>query len=93
MKLVKSAILVATTAAVGCVFAETHTIDSLSNYASATTALRVKTGDTIELPELESGSYQAINTRILSVEGNVATVLMPGIVGIQQLEEDGGQAP
>ena len=89
MKLVKSAILVATTAAVGCVFAETHTIDSLSNYASATTALRVKTGDTIELPELESGSYQAINTRILSVEGNVATVLMPGIVGIQQLEEDG----
>lgn len=89
MKLVKSAILVATTAAVGCVFAETHTIENLTSYASETTALRVKAGDTITLPELETGAYKSSNVRILTVDGTVATVLEPGIVGIQRLDGTG----
>ena len=66
-----------------------HTITDFANHASAKDALRVKTGDTITLPTLGEGSYQAINTRVLQIEGNVATVLMPGIVGIQQLDASG----
>ena len=72
-----------------CGFAATHTITDFANHASAKDALRVKTGDTITLPELGEGSYQAVNTRILQIDGNVATVLMPGIVGLQQLDGSG----
>lgn len=72
-----------------CGFAATHTITSLADHAGVDKVLKVKTGDTIELPALEEGSYKAINTRVLSVEGNVATVIAPGIVGLQQLDGEG----
>ena len=72
-----------------CGFAATHEITDFSEHDSAQKALRVKTGDTITLPTLEEGSYRAINTRILKIEGNVATVIAPGIVGIQKVDGEG----
>ena len=60
------------------------TVTDVSTYASAANALWVRPGDVVVLPEaVGNGSYQVLNERFASVEGNTLTALEPGIVGIR----------
>lgn len=72
-----------------CGFAATHTVTALTLHTSLNSALRVKTGDTIELPELGDGlSYKVSNVRVGTVEGNVVTIVGPGLLGIQTVDAE-----
>lgn len=53
-------------------------------HASAASALWVRLGDVVILPEATGNvSYQVLNERFASVEGNALTALEPGIVGVR----------
>ena len=60
------------------------TVTDVSTYASAANALWVRPGDVVVLPEAVGNvSYQVLNERFASVEGNTLTALEPGIVGVR----------
>jgi hypothetical protein len=65
------------------------TVTSFNDHQSAATALRVRPGDTITLPALESGSYAVGNARFASISGDVVTAVEPGILAVYQIGSDG----
>lgn len=69
--------------------AANHAVTSFDKHQSAATALRVRPGDTITLPALESGSYAVGNARFASISENVVTAVEPGILAVFQIGSDG----
>lgn len=70
-------------------FAESFSIASLSDYQSSATALHVRAGDTITLPTLGEGEdYAVLHEGVGALDGNVVTILKPGILGIEKLSGD-----
>lgn len=72
-----------------CGFAATHTITDLANHAGIDKVLKVKVGDTIQLPAPVEGSYQINNTRVATLDGTTLTVVGTGMLGVQQLDGEG----
>ena len=59
-------------------------VASIDSYCSAESALRMHPGDSVALPTLfGDASYQVLNERFATLDGNVLTALEPGIVGIR----------
>ena len=62
----------------------------IADHTTAETALRVRPGDVVTLPELVgTASYIVGNTLVGSLSGNVLTALRPGILGIHCVGNDG----
>ena len=85
----KSLLVAAVLAASFSSSAATHTITSLAEHAGIDKVLQVKTGDTIELPALDVGSYKINNTRVATLDGVTLTIVGPGMLGVQQLDAEG----
>lgn len=85
----KSLLVAAVLAASFSSSAATHTIENLADYAGIDKVLKVKTGDTIELPALDVGSYKINNTRVATLDGVTLTIVGPGMLGVQQLDAEG----
>ena len=65
-------------------------VDDIMDHASAATAIRVKPGDVVTLPELYGTAYYIVGNKLFgSLEGNVLTALRPGILGIHCVGNDG----
>ena len=60
-----------------------------SAHASAATALKLHVGDGILLPPSEGSSYTILNQSFMSQDGDIATAIKPGIVGIECRAADG----
>ena len=69
-------------------FSATHQVLSLSDHASISTVLKVKVGDTVELPALTEGSYKVNNARVATLDGTTLTIVGTGMIGVQQLTGD-----
>lgn len=62
-------------------------VSSVTDYASAATAIRMYPGDTVTLPEIYgNASYTVMNNRFASLDGNVLTATEPGIVGVRCID-------
>ena len=65
-------------------------VNDISDHASAVGALWMCPGDMAMLPQLTGhDSYQVLNPRFASIDGNELTALEPGIVGIRYLDPTG----
>lgn len=58
-------------------------VSDIMNHASAATAVRVRPGDVVTLPELSGTARYIVGNKLFgSLKGNVLTALRPGILGI-----------
>ena len=65
-------------------------VSDIMDHASAATAVRVRPGDVVTLPELSgTARYLVGNNLFGSLAGNVLTALRPGILGIHCVGNDG----
>lgn len=65
----------------------TVAVSAVENHLSAGTAVRLRRGDSIQLPELVgSSAYEVLNPRFAALDGNVLTALEPGIVGVRCID-------
>ncbi len=65
-------------------------VSDVMDHASAATAVRVRPGDVITLPELSGSAHYILGNRLFgSLEGNVLAALRPGILGIHCVGNDG----
>ena len=66
------------------------TVSDIMDHASAATAVRVRPGDVVTLPELSGTAHYILGNALFgSLEGNVLTALRPGILGIHCVGNDG----
>ena len=65
-------------------------VADIMEHASAATAVRVKPGDIVTLPELSGTAQYIVGNKLFgSLKGNVLTALRPGILGIHCVGNDG----
>ena len=66
------------------------TVSDITEHMSSATALRVRPGDVVTLPELQGAASYMVGNRLFgSIEGNVLTALRPGILGVRCATPDG----
>jgi hypothetical protein len=67
-------------------------VANVADHASAATAIRVRPGDLVTLPEISgAASYAVMHDRFLALDGNVLTALEPGIVGVKCVDGAGAE--
>ena len=65
-------------------------VSDIMEHASAATAVRVRPGDVVTLPELSGTARYLVGNKLFgSLKGNVLTALRPGILGIHCVGNDG----
>ena len=65
-------------------------VSDIMDHASAATAVRVRPGDVVTLPELSGTARYLVGNKLFgSLKGNVLTALRPGILGIHCVGNDG----
>lgn len=68
------------------------TVTDVAAHASAATAIRIRPGDVVTLPELSgNASYTVMHDRFLSLDGNILTALEPGIAGVKCVDSAGAE--
>ena len=66
------------------------TVTDIAAHMTAATALRVRPGDVVTLPEpVGTDTYELGNALFGSLDGNVVTALRPGILGIRAVSDGG----
>ena len=64
-------------------------VADIMEHASAATAVRVKPGDVVTLPELSGTARYIVGNKLFgSLDGNVLTALRPGILGIHCVDNE-----
>lgn len=68
------------------------TVTDVAAHASAATAIRIRPGDVVTLPELfGTASYTVMHDRFLALDGNILTALEPGIAGVKCIDTAGAE--